>query len=230
MGSGGRVAAGVVGVLAGVAAATASREALLTLGASRAEARRELPGDDIVVEPDVQATRAITIEAPPAQVWPWLAQMGHGRAGWYGFDAYDNAGRASAEELRADIRPLAIGDRVDDATGPFSFVVADLKEERFLAFRATIHPVTGRPIPPAALDPTASGYAAAFLDFSWTFVLLPEGEDMTRLLVRVRYRRSRGAWLAVMLEGYELVDTLFTWRMLRGIEQRAEGELSNPVT
>jgi hypothetical protein len=60
-------------------------------GATAEEAARPLPGDKLVTKADYVATRAITIHAPPHEVWPWLVQIGSGRAGWYTYDRIDNA-------------------------------------------------------------------------------------------------------------------------------------------
>ena len=57
----------------------------LRWGATEDEVRRPLPGDALVTTPLVAATRAITIAAPPEEVWPWLVQQGYGRAGWYSY-------------------------------------------------------------------------------------------------------------------------------------------------
>jgi hypothetical protein len=71
------------------------------LGATDQEVRRAMPGDQLI--PDAASTtRAITITAPPEQVWPWLVQLGYGRAGWYSYDWIDNDGHPSAD--RAALR------------------------------------------------------------------------------------------------------------------------------
>src|SRR5436189_6061873 len=54
-----------------------------TYGATVREQRRRLPDDELVVEPRIVTTHAITIDARPAAVWPWLVQMGWHRGGWY---------------------------------------------------------------------------------------------------------------------------------------------------
>jgi hypothetical protein len=68
----------------------------LTWGATAEEVSRSLPGDDLVARPTFNATRAITIAAPPERIWPWLVQTGLTRAGWYSYDLLDNLGRQSA--------------------------------------------------------------------------------------------------------------------------------------
>ena len=85
-------------------------------GTDLSEATRLLPGDDVVPDAPVNDTRAITIEAPPSAVWPWLVQMGYGRGGWYSYDVIDMKG-ASADCIQPDIRPLAVGDIVPTHPG-----------------------------------------------------------------------------------------------------------------
>lgn len=210
--------------LAAAAAGTylAVRRPWLRTGASREEVRRPLPGDELVSDATLQATRATTVHAPAERIWPWLVQMGHGRAGWYSYDEWDNGGEASADRIVPELQSLRVGQVIRDATGPFGFVVARLDPGRALVFRCTIHPVTGRVVKPSEADPGSRGYARAFLDFSWAFVLDPIDDRSTRLLVRVRYRHQRRPWVRAMVHGYELVDALFSRRMLAGIRLRAE--------
>ncbi len=80
------------------------------------EADRALPGDEVVSGAPVSDTRSITIDAPPAEVWPWLVQMGFGRAGWYSYDALDMKG-TSADRIIPDLQTLAVGDVVPTHPG-----------------------------------------------------------------------------------------------------------------
>ena len=75
------------------------RPRMLRWGATDEEVARPYPGHDLVPDGTRGGTMAITIDAPPTRVWPWLAQMGYGRAGWYSWDHLDNFGRSSAREL-----------------------------------------------------------------------------------------------------------------------------------
>ena len=84
----------------------------LTWGASPGEVSRPLPGDDLVPRPTFNATRAISIAAPPAEIWPWLVQVGLTRAGWYSYDLLDNLARRSARRIIPDLQHLAVGDIV----------------------------------------------------------------------------------------------------------------------
>ena len=82
---------------------------LLRSGATAEEERRPLPGDELVSGPMWEATRAVTIDAPAAEVWPWLAQMGYGRGGWYGWNPLERED-TGVSRLRADLPPPRVGD------------------------------------------------------------------------------------------------------------------------
>jgi hypothetical protein len=84
----------------------------LTWGATPDEVSRPLPGDDLVRRPTFSATRAISIDAPPEEIWPWLVQVGSKRAGWYSYDLLDNLGRSSARRIIPELQHLAPGDIV----------------------------------------------------------------------------------------------------------------------
>ena len=80
-------------------------------GATDEEVHRAMPGDDLI-QVAASTTRAIAIAAPPDQVWPWLVQIGYGRAGWYSYDWIDNDGRPSADRILPQLQQLGVGDRI----------------------------------------------------------------------------------------------------------------------
>jgi hypothetical protein len=82
----------------------------LRWGATDEEVRGPMPGDEIVPKASFYATRAITIDAPPDAVWPWIVQMGYRRAGFYTYDLLDNAGYESANRILEEYQPPRIGD------------------------------------------------------------------------------------------------------------------------
>lgn len=92
------------------------RPVQLTWGATPAEIKRDMPGDSILADPDFAATRAITIDAPPEAIFPWLLQMGYGRAGFYGYDLMENLGSprgiTSAETIIPELQHVQAGDPV----------------------------------------------------------------------------------------------------------------------
>lgn len=167
-------------VLAGVglAAALAARSAARNAGATCAERRAPLPGDEVVPDARGSSTMATTIEAPPEAVWPWLVQMGYGRAGWYSYDRLDNGGVPSAEEIRPEWQELAVGDRLPSTPDASAwFEVVELEPERALVLRAPIDLRSRR-----AFEGERPRF---FSQGSWAFVLGRDG-DRTRLVVRSR--------------------------------------------
>jgi hypothetical protein len=75
----------------------------LRWGATDDELRRAMPGDELVTRPSFNATRAVTVQAQPSVIWPWIVQIGFGRAGWYSYDLLDNLGRPSARRIIAEL-------------------------------------------------------------------------------------------------------------------------------
>lgn len=164
--------------------AHALERASRNLGVSREEARESLPGDDLVPEPAHSSTHGIWIPAPPRDVWPWLVQMGCGRAGWYAIDHIDNGGRPSSGEIHPDWQALGVGDVLDAVPGGgIGFPVRLIAERRALVFGGPIRAESGETV-------TAPGSRGAF---SWAFALREAEGGRTRLLVRAR-RSAGGVW------------------------------------
>ena len=104
----GRTIAGVAGIAA-LAYAAWVRPRLMRWGATDEEVSGPYPGAELVPEGERSPTMAVTIDASPGQVWPWLVQLGGDRGGWYSWDRLDNGGRPSASEVHRNGRtwPLA---------------------------------------------------------------------------------------------------------------------------
>jgi hypothetical protein len=197
---------------------------LLTWGATAEEAADPLPGDELVPDPLMQSTRAIGIDAPRAEVWPWLVQIGYGRAGWYSYDLIEKAAGAgefaegrSADRILPQFQELRVGDLVPVAPYVGWFTVASVDPPRCLALRATINPLTGKAIP------TTDQMSEPWFDGSWVFLLEEPRADTTRLLVRFRARYGP-RWLVAPLAVAILEPAHFVMeqKMLQGIKERAE--------
>ena len=135
--------------------------------ATALEKSRPLPIDSLIPEPIFTSTHAITIDAPPEQVWPWIAQMGAGRAGWYSWDAIDNGGTPSATSIRPNLQTVVAGDVMPAIPGAAdAFVVAAVDPRRDLVLTV----------------PDGRGANAV----AWEHVLDPLPGGRTRLLVRGR--------------------------------------------
>jgi len=167
-------------VLLGVAlvAALLARPRLRNWGATPEEIAMPFPGDGLVPGESGLSTMAVTIAAPPAAVWPWLAQMGNGRAGWYSWDRLDNGGTPSATRIHPEWTAIAEGDRLVSMPERSWFDVAHVEVDRSLVLRASLD-LQGRPYDPAGARPRR------YSDSRWEFLLLPvDGGSGTRLLTR----------------------------------------------
>jgi hypothetical protein len=150
-------------------------------GSTRDERRQRLPGDELVSRPTMVTDHALTIDAPPEAVWPWLMQMGWRRAGWYTPRWVDRlffpGNRASLDRLDPELsRDLAPGDTVPDGPpGTAFYEVMRADRPRSLILHSTTH------LPPGWHD----RFGAA-IDWTWAFVLTESTPGRTRLHLRVR--------------------------------------------
>ncbi len=80
----------------------------LRWGATADEVRSAMPGDDVIPRAQFNATRAITVDAPPERVWPWIVQLGYGRAGFYTYDLIDNASQRAPSGSSRSISTLLL--------------------------------------------------------------------------------------------------------------------------
>lgn len=218
MGSRHRVltALGVLAVGKAAAYAACVRPWLLRWGATDDEIAAPLPGDDRVAHPRVATTRAVTIDAPVGEVWPWLAQMGQGRAGLYSYDLVENligCDIHSENRVVPTLQDLAVGDTVrltpDTFAVPLAYTVLALDPAAALVLGVDEHP--------AAVLARGMPYS------TWAFVLRSEGPNRTRLVARFRADypptftgRLVNQWLL------EPVAFVMERKMLLGIKRRVE--------
>ncbi len=143
----------------------AVRPAIKQWGTTGDESTVSLPGDELVPASRTQTTTAITLGAPPREVWPWLIQIGTARGGWYSYDCLDNGCEPSATTILPQYQGLKAGDTIPvSPDGSIGFPVLLLEKNEALG-----------------LDLGFFGYRA-----SWVFVLRSRPDDRTRLLVRFR--------------------------------------------
>jgi hypothetical protein len=199
------VLGGVVGSLVAVGVVVAAVAIYLGLvrpwqvrwGATADEVARSMPGDGILGLGAPSTTRAITIGAPADRVWPWLAQLGFGRAGWYSYDWLDNDGHPSATQIRPEWQHLRPGDQILMMPGSGFDVVSVEDGHCFVA---------------SAPDGT----------MSWCLAVEPLGRHSCRLISRWRVRwhitPASALWIALSDPGTFIMER----KMLLGIRARAE--------
>jgi len=192
----------------GVAASAAAAYIVATerVRPSHIEEAETLPGYDLIVAPIASLTNAITIHRPSTDVWPWLAQMGATRGGWYSYDALDNGGHPSAHRVIPELQYLAIG-MVFPALPAVSdgFILLDFETHR--------HLLLGWRTP------------AGELLVTWAFVLREMENGSTRLIVRARGSQgysfhSMPSWLSRRFIPF--VHFVMERRQMLGIAARAE--------
>jgi hypothetical protein len=200
-------AAGAAVVANAAAYILVARPWQLRWGATDEELDGALAGDDLIPKPDLVATRAITVRAPADQVWPWIAQLGQGRGGFYSYDPLENLVGCdihSADRVVSEWQDIKVGDQVK-LHPEVGLSVAMVDWGRALVLRGGV--------PMGTLPPP--------YDCTWAFALREQPDATTRLLVRERYVYTQ-QWAAFLVEAVAVVAFVMTQRMLRGIRDRVE--------
>jgi hypothetical protein len=182
----------------------AIRPAALRWGATAEEVARSIPGDDLVPSPSFCATRAITIHGRPEDIWPWLVQIGYGRAGFYGYDLIENLGSSTGVRSAGSILPELQHPKTGDVlpiSAVASLVFGSIQPDRYLVWRGAATPI----------------------DSSFVWALYPIDASHTRLISRIRLRyhwRDRGLALDLFTE---FADHVAVPKILEGLKGRVEG-------
>jgi hypothetical protein len=216
-----------LGLVAGASGAYLLRRLGMRWGATDDEVYRPLPGDDLVPHPMLETTHAITIKASPADVWPWLVQMGYDRGWWYTdtrwyqwVDKYiwHTSHPASPDHIVPDLQQLEVGGTIlDGPPGTAFFTVAKLEQARVLALYSTTHILMMAP-ESVRNDPKVGIHG----EFSWVFVLDEQEEGSTRLIVRTRASYEPKIFRMLTRPVLYPADFLMARMMLQTIKQRVE--------
>ncbi|UCE27426.1 MAG: hypothetical protein JSW52_01345 [Candidatus Coatesbacteria bacterium] len=170
----------------------------LSWGATEEELNRPMPGDEIVKEPAFDATRGLTVKAPPEYIWPWIVQIGFKRAGFYSYDWIDHRGIPSAERILPELQTLQVGDEVP------------LSESGYVVVRT--------------MEPNRSMmWESPDYEFTWAWGLYELDSEHTRLVTRLRarfYPTSFGA--AVFIVVFDIGDFIMMRKCMLGIKRGAE--------
>lgn len=175
-----------------------------TWGATAEERERTMPGDPEGERPGYFTTRAITVNAPPDAIYPWLVQMGKGRGGLYSWDFLDRLfgfiDAPSAKVILPEFQDLKPGDEIPLGRGA-NFPVVDLRKDEFLL-------LGGEPEPG--------------MRWTWTTALYPQPDGTTRLVTRNTGEWGKGWKAALVLNVIDLAAFVMTHRWLNVLKQRAE--------
>jgi hypothetical protein len=184
----------------------------LRWGATDAELARTWPGDELLPGVTGHVTRAITIDATPEEIWPWLMQIGQDRGGFYSYSRLENLFRCempNVERLVPQWPDRVLGEKVWFATprnydGKAYMIAAIVEPHRALVLSA---------------GPDLAARQAA----TWGFFLEPAGANRTRLIVRLRAAETSGIVShAVGYSFWEPAHFVMERKMLTKIRQLAE--------
>jgi len=174
--------------------------------ATPGEQARILPGDGLIPQPIGSVNHAVTIRRPPHDVWPWLVQMGSGRAGWYAYDFIDNGGHRSADRILSEFQNIEVGSvfpSLPGATDGFTVVQYEPEHSLVLSWRS----------------PSGRYFT------TWAFVLERLQPNSTRLIVRGHlgpdyHPFGLPQWIALLLA--RPAHLIMERKQLLGIARRAE--------
>jgi len=176
-------------------------------GATAEDISRHMPGDELLVDPQFNSTRAVEIDATTDQVWPWVVQMGYSRGGFYGFDRLDNGGNRSAERIIPECQNLKVGDSL--ASGEykgklFNFLeVVEIEPDSVMLWVFVDTPWKGA---------------------TWSWGVYRIGDGRTKLVSRLRNAFEVETTEEKILCGFIDVMEIFMMRTtLLGIKRRVEG-------
>jgi hypothetical protein len=172
-------------------------------GASAQEINASLPGDELVPSPNIGYTRAVSINASPDQIYPWIVQIGAGKGGWYSYDWFETnilrCQNSNADRIRDEWQGLQVGDKVKmcpDENMPPAYIVARMDPNQAI--------VLGHQDGDRWVE-------------VWQFVMVPQQDGSTRLVIRSR--SEMGGWFWNIMRPGEFI---MMRGMIQGIKDRAE--------
>lgn len=206
-------------------------------GVDPVESEAPLAGDELIPDPMQVETRGVTIDAPVSQVWPWLVQMGFGRAGWYSFDSMDRRYK-SADAILPEFQELKPGEILPIYQGG-GFEVRTVDPQKALVLftdTATMEhqaEEAGLVTEEQLEEAKSKRGRGSYPDFSasWAFILNPTEDGKTRLVERFRVKTQNQMPAGPVMQ--ELMSTgivLMARKQMLGIKERAERPQATDVT
>jgi hypothetical protein len=198
-------------------------------GATDADVAASLPGDSLVSHPKISATHAITVQGSAADVWPWLVQIGQGRAGFYSYEGVENLlglNIHNSDRILPEYQDLKVGDVVPLAPDGAGVPVAYLEPNRSLVLGGRFDAQTKGPL---TLEDKSPG---AYYEASWDFFLQPLDGHTTRLIERFRMDWGPETFAnSLFYRGIlEPGSFIMERRMLLGIKERVEAASESRAT
>ena len=180
-------------------------------GTAPEELARVMPGDALIANPTEMSMQAVTVNAPPEDIWPWLVQIGYQRGGLYSYDWLDRLfgflDRPSATRILPEFQPLAVGDKIPWGRAGTELTVGILQPQGALAL----------------------SYELGSFEWVWQLGLYPLDEQRTRFITRGTERVPNTPLWRLGMRVMEPAAFIMTRRMLLGVKQRAEALRAQPL-
>ncbi len=197
-----------LGILAGLTVLAVTIIAMLTpwmdrWGATDEEIAASFPGDELLLEPASFLNRAVTVNALPEEIYPWIVQLGAGRGGMYSYTSLEtyllNCPLVNADRVHEEWQDLKVGDEMKmcpNEPAPPPYIIAQIVPNEAIVMG---HQENGE-----------------WVDV-WQFIIVPQKDGTSRLITRTRTMATGGFW-TIIHPGIFMMER----GMLLGIKDRAE--------
>jgi hypothetical protein len=190
-----------------------------TWGSTEEELQRELPGDELVKDVKGWYQHAITINAAPADVWPWIVQLGQNKGGFYSYELLENIVGSkihNTDDIFSEFQNTAVGDKVAMTPKAAPYIVATIGLFQVFVLQLRVDLQTQETV--GSTQPLPDKYQ----DSSWVFFLEETAEGTTRLISRSRNDWNQSKTNTFFYGIFGVISQAMDRKMLKGIKKRAE--------
>jgi len=195
------------------------RSKLRKWGSTEKELTRELPGDDLIKEMKGWYNHAVTINAAPADVWPWILQLGQNKGGFYSYELLENIVGSkirNVDKIVPEFQDTAVGDRVMMTPKAAPYILNAIDPGRAFILRLRVNLENNETV--GADEPLPEKYQ----DGSWLFFLEETSEGVTRMITRSRNDWNQSKTNTFFYGLFGVISIVMDRKLLKGIKKRAE--------
>ncbi|MFC1998523.1 hypothetical protein ACFLVR_02635 [Chloroflexota bacterium] len=188
-------------------------------GSTEEELSRELPGDELIKEMKGWYNHAITIKAAPADVWPWIVQLGQNKGGFYSYELLENVAGSkihNVDRIVAEFQDTAVGDAVMMTPKAAPYILTAIEPGRAFVLRLRVNLATNDTVD--VEEPLPEKYQ----DGSWLFLIEETSEGATRMITRSRNDWNQSKTNTFFYGLFGIISIVMDRKLLKGIRKRAE--------
>jgi len=203
------------------------RSKLRRWGSADEELIRELPGDDLITDINGYYNHAITIKTAPADVWPWIVQLGQNKGGFYSYELLENVVGSkihNADSIVPEFQDTAVGDVVMMTPTAAPYIVVDIDPGKAFILRLRVNLETQQTV--EVTEPLPPKYQ----DGSWLFYLEETSEGNTRMITRSRNKWNQSKMNTFVYGLIGIISIVMDRKMLKGTRKRAEAAAKTAAT